>query len=102
MLYKIRSLLKPVQKLFWNPGPMIWAIQRQSDINREMNRHYMHVLHSFAVELTRLNLELQDHKNRILQLQGRLEQQVRREKTLEDMVVYRTDVEEARKGDGSA
>ena len=39
-------------------------------------------------------LEVQDLKNRVLQLQGRLEMQVRREKTLEEMVVYRDDVTE--------
>jgi hypothetical protein len=49
-----------------------------------------------AVEMTELNLEVQDLKNRVLQLQGRLEMQVRREKTLEEMVVYREDA--SRKG----
>jgi hypothetical protein len=34
---------------------------------------------------------VQDLKNRNLQLQGRLEFQARREKTLEEMVVYRDD-----------
>ena len=43
------------------------------------------------MEITRLNLEVQDLKNRNLQLQGRLEFQARREKTLEEMVVYRED-----------
>ena len=36
-------------------------------------------------------LEVQDLKNRNLQLQGRLELLVRREKTLESMVVFRDD-----------
>jgi len=83
----LRSLLKPVQKLFWNPNPMIHALSRQSDLNR----YYVHLLHNLALELTRLNLEMQDLKNRNLQLQGRLEMLVRREKTLETMVVYRDD-----------
>ena len=43
------------------------------------------------MEITKLNLEVQDLKNRNLQLQGRLEFQARREKTLEEMVVYRDD-----------
>ena len=92
LLERTRRLLRPIQKLFWNPSPMIAALSRQSDLNR----YYVHLLHNLAVELTRLNLELQDLKNRNLQLQGRLELQERREKTLEDMVVYRTDAE--RKG----
>src|SRR5688572_9949258 len=82
-----RRALKPVQKLFWNPNPMIAALSRQSDLNA----YYVHLLHNMAVEMTKLNLEIQDLKNRVLQLQGRLELQVRREKTLEDMVVYRDD-----------
>lgn len=81
----LRSLLKPLQKLFWNPNPMIAALSRQSDLNT----YYVHLFHNLTLELTRLNLEVQDLRNRVLQLQGRLELQARREKTLEDMVVYR-------------
>lgn len=84
-LETIRRLLRPVQKLFWNPNPMISALSRQSDLNH----YYIHLFHNLAVEITKLNLEVQDLKNRYLQLQGRLEFQVRREKTLEGMVVYR-------------
>lgn len=85
MLEAVRRLLRPVQKLFWNPNPMIAALSRQSDLNA----YYAHLLHNLSLELTRVNLELQELKNRTLQLQGQLELQVRREKTLEDMVVYR-------------
>src|SRR4051812_19339015 len=87
MLETARRVLKPLQKLFWNPNPMIAALSRQS----VLNAYYVHLLHNMAVEMTKLNLEVQDLKNRVLQLQGRLELQVRREKTLEDMVVYRED-----------
>jgi hypothetical protein len=96
MLEKVRRLLKPIQKLFWNPNPMIAALSRQSDLNS----YYIHLMHNMAVEMTKLNLEVQDLKNRVLQLQGRLELQIRREKTLEDMVVYREDAKDA-KGGGS-
>ena len=87
LLERVRSLLKPVQKLFWNPNPMIAALSRQSDLNS----YYVLLLHNLAVELTKLNLELQELKNRNLQLQGRLDLLARREKTLEGMVVYRDD-----------
>jgi hypothetical protein len=80
-----RRLLRPVQKLFWNPTPMISALSRQSDLNR----FSVHLLHNLVLELTRLNLEVQELRNRNLQLQGRLEALVRREKTLEGMVAYR-------------
>jgi hypothetical protein len=96
VLEKVRRLLKPIQKLFWNPNPMIAALSRQSDLNS----YYIHLMHNMAVEMTKLNLEVQDLKNRVLQLQGRLELQIRREKTLEDMVVYREDAKDA-KGGGS-
>ena len=87
ILESIRGVLRPLQKLFWNPNPMIAALSRQSDLNT----YYVHLLHNLAVEITKLNLEVQDLKNRNLQLQGRLEFQARREKTLEEMVVYRED-----------
>lgn len=87
ILEGIRGVLRPLQKLFWNPNPMIAALSRQSDLNT----YYVHLLHNLAVEITKLNLEVQDLKNRNLQLQGRLEFQARRENTLEEMVVYRED-----------
>jgi hypothetical protein len=89
LLETSRLLLRPVQKLFWNPNPMISALSRQSDLNR----YYVHLLHNLSLELTRLNLEVQELKNRNLQLQGRLETLARREKTLESMVVFRDDGE---------
>ena len=64
---------------------MIFALSRQADLNR----YYVHLFHNLTLELTRLNLEAQELKNRNLQLQGRLELLARREKTLESMVVYR-------------
>ena len=89
VLRALRGALKPVQKLFWNPNPLISALSRQSDLNK----YYVHLLHNLAVEVTRQNLELQDLKNRNLQLQGRVELLARREKTLESMVVYREESE---------
>jgi hypothetical protein len=89
LLRALRGALKPVQKLFWNPNPLISALSRQSDLNK----YYVHLLHNLAVEVTRQNLELQDLKNRNLQLQGRVEFLARREKTLESMVVFRADDE---------
>jgi len=64
-----RRLLRPVQKLFWNPVPMIAALSRQSDLNR----FQVHLLHNLVLELSRLNLELQELRSRNLLLVGRLE-----------------------------
>jgi len=73
-LEAVRRILRPVQKLFWNPTPMISALSRQSDLNT----YYVHLLHNMVGELTRLNLEVQELKNRALQLQARLDLQARR------------------------
>jgi hypothetical protein len=93
-LEAVRKLLRPVQKLFWNPTPIISALSRQSDLNT----YYVHLLHNLSAELTRLNLEVQELKNRALQLQARLELQARREKTLEAMLEVRDRGPEERGG----
>ena len=82
-LEAVRRFLRPIQKLFWNPTPMISALSRQKDVNTA----YAHLLHNLVLEVTRLNLEVVDLKSRTLQLQGRLELQARREKTLESMAL---------------
>jgi hypothetical protein len=81
----IRRVLRPVQKLFWNPNPMIYALARQSGLNRD----YVHLLHNLVLEMSRLNLEVQELRNRNLQLAGRVEMLARRGKTLEEMVAPR-------------
>lgn len=90
LLEAARRLLRPVQKLFWNPNPMIAALSRQSDLNR----FSVHLLHNLVLELSRLNLELSEVRNRNLQLQGRLDALERREKTLEGMVAYRDEAKD--------
>ena len=82
-LETIRKWLRPVQKLFWNPTPMIAALSRQA----ELNAAYTHLLHNLTLEVTRLNLEVQDLKHRALQMQARAEFQARRHKTLEEIVL---------------
>jgi hypothetical protein len=78
----VRRRLRPIQKLFWNPDPMIAALSRQADLNR----YHVHLLHNLVLELTRLNLQVQELRHRSLQLTGRLEMLARREKTLEETV----------------
>jgi hypothetical protein len=91
LLEWVRRVLRPVQKLFWNPNPMISALSRQSDLNR----YYAHILHNLVLELTRLNLDVQELRSRNLELAARVELLARREKTLESMVVYRDGEEPA-------
>lgn len=85
LLESARRWLRPVQKLFWNPVPMISALSRQADLNQTL----VHVLHNLAQESTRLNLEAQDLRNRVLQLQGQLALQARRQKVLEALLEER-------------
>ena len=85
VLEKIRRVLRPVQKLFWNPTPMIAALSRQKDLNAS----YAHVLHNLVLETTRLRLELDELRSRNLQLQARLDLLARREQTLEAMAVLK-------------
>lgn len=82
LLETVRRLLNPIQKLFWNPNPMISALSRQADLNQA----YVHLVHNLAEELTRVNLDVQDLRSRVLQLQGRLELHARREKALEALL----------------
>jgi hypothetical protein len=86
VLEALRGLLRPIQKLFWNPNPMIAALCRQADLNT----YYVHLLHNLTLEVTRQNLEVQELKNRSLHLQGRLDQHARREKALEALLLERT------------
>jgi hypothetical protein len=92
LLERVRRLLNPIQKLFWNPTPMISALSRQADLNQS----YVHLIHNLAEELTRVNLDVQDLRNRILQLQGRLELHARREKALEALL---TEAQSGAKGE---
>lgn len=93
-LERIRGVLRPLQKLFWNPNPMISALSRQADLNT----YYVHLLHNLSAEMTRLNLQVQNLTQRVLQLQGQLEFQARREKTLETLLLER----EGKDGKGPA
>ena len=82
-LESVRRLLRPIQKLFWNPTPMIAALSRQADLNAAS----AHLLHNLVLEVTRLQLEVQDLKQRALQAEARAEAQARRGKALEGLAL---------------
>lgn len=82
-LEAVRRWLRPVQKLFWNPNPMISALSRQTEINAA----YAQLIHNLVLEVTRLNLEVQDLKNRALEAQARIDFQARRQKALESLAL---------------
>ena len=81
----LRGILKPVQKLFWNPTPMIAALSRQSDLNL----YTVQMLHNLTLELTRLNLEVQELRARLQQTDANLEELKQRERALESLAVLK-------------
>lgn len=76
-----RRILKPVLKLFFNPGPIGGALERQADLNR----YYVLLLHNLAAEMTKMNLELTQLKARLRATGAKVEFQTRREKVLEEL-----------------
>jgi hypothetical protein len=102
-LRAIRRLLQPILKLFFNPGPLIQALNIQSRLNtlsaerearREAARHgmdqlYYEVMHNLVVETTRMAIEVKNLKMKVESLTSRLEFNERRARALESVVVYK-------------
>ena len=97
----IRRLLQPVLKLFFNPNPLIQALNIQSRLNtmqaqrRELDDLYFEVIHNLVVEMTRLSIEVKNLKMRVESVASRLEFNERRARALESAVVYRPSSESA-------
>ena len=95
----IRQLLQPILKLFFNPNPLIQALNIQSRLNtlyaqRESTRRgldelYFEVIHNLVVETTRLGIEVKNLKMRVESLASRLDFNERRSRALESAVVYK-------------
>ncbi len=99
----MRKLLRPILKLFFNPNPLIQALNIQSQLNtlyaerearREAARHafdqlHYEVMHNLVVETTRLGIEVKNLKMRVESLTSRLEFNERRARALESVVVYK-------------
>ena len=104
----MRRLLRPILKLFFNPNPLIQALNIQSRLNtayaereakREAARHtfdqlYYELMHNLVVETTRMGIEVKNLKMRVESLASRLEFNERRARALESVVVYRPSPEE--------
>jgi hypothetical protein len=109
----IRRLLQPILKLFFNPNPLIQALNIQSTLNtayaerearREAERHafdqlHYELMHNLVVETTRLGIEVKNLKMRVESLTSRLEFNERRARALEGVVVYKEENAEAGFGD---
>lgn len=104
----MRKLLRPILKLFFNPNPLIQALNIQSRLNtlyaereakREAARHafdqlHYEVMHNLVLETTRLGIEVKNLKMRVESLTSRLEFNERRARALESVVVYKPSPEE--------
>src|SRR5579862_7934051 len=99
----MRTLLNPILKLFFNPNPLIQALNIQARLNR-MNAErearlqasrtateqlLYEVIHNLVVELTRTGIEVKNMKMRVESLASRVEFNERRARALESVVVYR-------------
>jgi hypothetical protein len=104
----MRKILRPILKLFFNPNPLIQALNIQSRLNtmyaerearREAARHafdqlHYEVMHNLVLETTRLGIEVKNLKMRVESLTSRLEFNERRARALESVVVYKPSPEE--------
>jgi len=102
-LRAMRRLLKPVLKLFFNPNPLIQALNIQSRVNtmlaerearleasrRSTESLYYELIHNLVVETTRLGIEVKNLTMRIESMSSRLEFNERRARALESAVVYK-------------
>jgi hypothetical protein len=104
----IRRVLLPILKLFFNPNPLIQALNIQSRLNtvyaerdarreaasRSVDQLQYEVLHNLVVELTRTGIEMKNLRMQVESLASRLEFSERRARALETVVVYKPSGEE--------
>src|SRR5262249_42478071 len=101
----MRKLLLPILKLFFNPNPLIQALNIQARLNtmnadreagreatrRQMDQLYYELIHNLVIETTRLGIEVKTLKMRLESVSSRLEFNERRARALEGVVVYKSD-----------
>src|SRR5262245_13302561 len=106
----MRRLLQQILKLFFNPNPLIQALNVQSRFNtmvaerearfeasrRSTESLYYELIHNLVVETTRLGIEVKNLTMRNESLTSRLEFSERRARSLESAVVYKTTHDEPR------
>ena len=107
ILHAIRRLLRPILKLFINPGPMLESVRALSThvnsttralaLNEARNRRRAEldvltyeVLNNLVVEMTRLAIDMKNHRMRVESVAARLDFDERRARALEQIVQFRT------------
>jgi len=110
----LRRLLNPILRLFLNPDPIILAMSRQSEINvstlellqrqtkqmeqigkkfaarEDLDSLNYEVLNNLVVEMTRLAVDMKNHKMQVESVAGRLDFDERRARALETVVQGRS------------
>ena len=106
ILFRIRKLLSPLLKFFFNPAPIVHALTVQQQINErqakvisqmvrsqaefiEIAALNYEVMNNLVVEMTRLSIEMKNHRMRVESVAGRLDFDERRARSLEKVVQYR-------------
>jgi len=106
LLSGIRKLLNPLLKFFFNPAPIVHALtiqqqinERQAEVISQMVRSQTEfieiaalnyeVMNNLVVEMTRLSIEMKNHKMRVESVAGRLDFDERRARSLERVVQNR-------------
>ena len=109
VLYRIRKMLNPLLKFFFNPVPIVHALTVQQQINErqakvievinqmvrtqaefiEIAALNHEVMNNLVVEMTRLSIEMKNHRMRVESVAGRLDFDERRARSLEKVVQYR-------------
>jgi hypothetical protein len=94
LLHRLRRLLNPILKLFFNPNPLIRALHIQSRVNERMlskERLDYEIMSNLVLELTRLSIEVKNLRMRVESLSTRLDFDEHRARALEGAVQYRPD-----------
>ncbi len=123
----IRKLLNPLLKLFFNPTSVVFALTRQAEINawtlqllqqqadlaervttrfaarEELDALNYEVLNNLVVEMTRLSVDMKNHRSLVESVAGRLDFDERRARALESVVQRRSPQSSpSEEGDGAS
>lgn len=95
----IRKLLNPILKLFFNPNPIVDALNIQAQLNarhaqfqqrqQALDALRFEIMHNLVLELTRTTLEVRNLRMRLDAMAGRLDFDERRQRAFEGVVEYR-------------
>jgi hypothetical protein len=99
LLRLIRRLLNPILKLFFNPQPIVQALQIQAQVNtareerdrarKDLEHLQYELLHNLVIETTRLGIDVKNLKMRVESVAARLDFTERRARALESVVVFK-------------